>query len=117
MLDKKAILNSNDLPQEELTIPQWGGILFVRTLSGSERDEFEQSCISKRGSDKGVNLKNIRARLAVLCICDDNGKRLFDARDIEALGKKSAKALDLVFDVAQRLNGLGAKEIDELSGE
>jgi len=116
MLDKKSILNSDDLPREKITVPQWGGDLFIRTLSGSERDDFEQSCVNKKGKNKEANLTNIRARLAVLTICDESGTRLFGAGDVEALGKKSAKALDLIFDVASRLNGLGQTDIDDLSG-
>ena len=115
MLDKKSILDSDDLPSELVEIPQWGGGVFVRTLTGSERDDFEQSCLGSKGKSKDMNLKNIRARLCVLCMCEENGTRLFDARDVEALGKKSASALDLIFTVAQRLNGLGAKDVEDLA--
>ena len=33
----------------------------------------------------------------------------------ESLGRKSAKALERVFDVAQRLNGMGADDIKEMA--
>ena len=69
MLDKNTILNADDLPREKVTIPQWGGDVFVRTLSGSERDQFEQSCVQSKGKNKDLNLQNIRARLCVLTIC------------------------------------------------
>lgn len=116
MLDKNTILSSDDLPREKVAVPQWGGDIFVRTLTGSERDDFEQSCVSQKGKNRDINLKNIRARLCVLTICDDVGKRLFDARDVDALGKKSAKALDIIFEVAQRLNGLANKDVEDLAG-
>tara|TARA_R100000655_G_scaffold71369_2_gene109744 strand:+ start:1178 stop:1525 length:348 start_codon:yes stop_codon:yes gene_type:complete len=114
MLDKKSILNSDDLPREEVHCELWQGSVWIRTMSGQERDEFESSCVSKKG--KEMNLKNIRARLCVLCICNEKGQRLFDARDIEALGKKSSKMLDLCFSKAQELNGLSADAVDELAG-
>ena len=116
MLDKKTILQSDDLPKELVQVPQWGGEVWVRTLTGSERAEFEQSCMStKKGKNKDVNLTNIRARLCVLCICEEDGTRLFDARDVDALGKKSASALDTVFTVAQKLNGLGNQDVEDLA--
>ena len=116
MLDKKTILQSDDLPRELVEVPQWGGQVYVRTLTGSERDEFEQSClVNKKGKSKDVNLTNIRARLCVLCICEESGTRLFDARDVDSLGKKSAAALDLVFSVAQKLNGLGQEDVEDLA--
>ena len=40
---------------------------------------------------------------------------MFTDRDVERLGKKSALALDRIYEVAQRLNGIGKKEIDELT--
>ena len=116
MLDKLTILNADDLPREKISVPQWGGDIFVRTLTGTERDDFEQSCITSKGKNKDMNLKNIRARLCVLCICEEDGTRLFDARDVESLGKKSASALDLIFAVAQRLNGLAGEDVVELAG-
>ena len=38
--------------------------------------------------------------------------RLFDDGEIAALGRKSARALDRVFSVAQRLNGIGVDQVD-----
>lgn len=116
MLDKKTILNADDLPREQVAVPQWGGDVFVRTLTGTERDDFEQSCVSQKGKNRDMNLKNIRAKLCVLTVCDKSGKRLFDMRDVDAVGNKSASALDLIFAVAQRLNGLGNQDVDDLAG-
>ena len=115
MLDKNSILNSDDLPREEVEVEQWNGSVWVRTLTGSERDEFEASCIKSKGKNSGVNMENIRARLCVLTICNETGERLFDARDIQALGKKSAMCLDLIFAVSQKLNGLGVDDVEELA--
>jgi len=62
-----------------------------------------------------VNLRNMTARLCAICIVDEKGKRVFSDFDAESLGRKSAKALDRIFDVAQRLNGLGADDIKEMA--
>lgn len=115
MLTKEQILGSSDLPTESVEVPEWGGTIYIRTMSGSDRDAFEQSMIDGKKSSVG-NLANIRARLAVKTVCDASGQRLFDDADAEALGTKSAKALDRVFEVAQRLNGLGKKDIEALEG-
>ena len=61
------------------------------------------------------NLENLRARLVMLTVIDHEGKRLFSVKDVEALGKKSAKALDKVFEAAQRLSGLRDEDIEELT--
>ena len=112
MLDRNSILQMDDLPKEQLSVPEWGGDLWVRTLTGTERDAFEQSMVQKKNKP---NLNNVRARFAVLTICDELGERLFTDNDAEALGKKSASALDRVFEVAQRLNGFSDSDQRELS--
>ena len=113
MLDRNSILQMDDLPKEKVSVPEWGnGDLWVKTLTGSERDSFEQSMVQKKNKP---NLNNVRARFAVLTICDDKGERLFSDNDAEALGKKSAAALDRVFEVAQRLNGFSDDDQRELS--
>lgn len=111
MLNRDSILSSDDLPKELVSVPEWGGDVYVRTLSGTERDSFEQSMITKK--DK-PNLDNVRARFAVLTICDEAGVRLFSDADAKQLGDKSAAALDRVFAVAQRLNGFSSSDVEEL---
>lgn len=110
MLSREAILNYNDLPTEKVSVPVWGGDVFVRTMTARERDNFERSIVG----DKEKDLDNIRARLAVLTVCDENGKLLFSPEDANQLGTKSAKALDTLLPVIKRLNGMSEEDLDEL---
>lgn len=109
-LTKQQILEASDLKKEKVEVPEWGGYVFVRTLTGAEFDQYERSIIEGRK----VNLSNVRAKLASRTIVDDDGKRLFTEAEAKALGGKSAKALDRVYDVAARLNGVGPKDVEEL---
>jgi hypothetical protein len=61
-------------------------------------------------------MENVRARLAAASIVDENGARMFSDEEIEALGGKSAMALDRVFKAAQRLSGLAPEDVEELAG-
>ena len=111
MLTREQILQCDDLPKETVKVPEWGGEVQVRTMTGTDRDAFEASLISKEVGKEG-RLENVRARLVSLTLCDEAGSRLFTDSDITALGGKSARALDRVFAVAQRLNGIGADQAD-----
>ena len=114
MLNRDTILKADDLPRELVEVPEWGdGGVWVRTLKGCERDSFEQSLVGKK---QKMSLENVRARFAVLTICDESGTRLFTDADAKALGDKSAAALDRVFAVAQRLNGFSSDDVEELAG-
>lgn len=112
MLNKEQILKVNDLKTEKVSVPEWGGEVCVRTMTGTDRDAFEQSIVT--GPDK-TNMENIRARLCALTIVDEKGERLFTDKDVAELGKKSALALDHIFTIAQRINGIGASDIEELA--
>jgi len=115
ILSKADILGAVDLQKESVDVPEWQGEVYVRGLTGAERDQFENSIISMRGKDQKINLSNIRAKLASLSICDEDGNRLFTDADVQVLSQKSAAALQRIFAVAQRLSGLAAEDVKELA--
>ena len=113
MLDKDAILGQTaDLGLQEVSVPEWGGTVCVRGLRGVERDAFEASMWEGDGKAKKQNLANLRARLLVRCLCNADGARLFADDDAAELGLRSGKAIDRLYDVACRLSGIGAAEIE-----
>ena len=121
ILGRDDILGADDLPRELVEVPEWDGSVWVQAMTGTERDAFEESILDIKKTGKGQFttsriLTNIRAKLCARCIVDEEGARVFSDADMEALGTKSAKALDRVFPVAQHLNGLDAGDIDELAG-
>ena len=113
-LTKDQILKADDLGQREVDVPEWGGKVLMRALTGRERDEFEKMLFSEKGENVMANWTNLRARLVSLTIIDGDGKRVFNKNDIEELGKKSALVLDRLFAVAQDLSGLSKKDTEEL---
>ena len=115
LLSREAILAADDLPTRDVAVPQWGGTVRVRSLTGRERDQFETDVLSAR-RDGHVSPGNVRARYAAMCIVDGEGKNLFSTADIEALGAKAAAALDTVYQAVLSLNALTEEDIEELAG-
>lgn len=132
ILTRDDIQAANDLKKEWVPIPEWqapgdteeAGV-FVRALSSMERDDYEAGIINREIKSVGrrteVDLHfndsyfvNLKARLCVRCMCDEDGNRLFSDDDAEMLGKKSAAALNRVADVAQRLSAMTNEEIEQL---
>ena len=114
-LTRDLILGSKDLPSEAVDVPEWGGVIWVRTLTGKERDAFEQRCQDQKRGD-GILIAGLKAQLAALTIVDENGDRLFEDGDADELNTKSAAAIDRVWQVASRLNGLAPGDVEELAG-
>jgi hypothetical protein len=108
MLSRDAILNkAPQFPREEVQVPEWGGSVMVRCLSGAERDKLEVEW----ESTKRVNF---RARLVAYAACDDQGKPLFLTNDIPSLGQQPASALSRICDVAFKLNAFTKSDVEEL---
>lgn len=115
LLTKEQILGADDLPYEDVPVPEWGGTVRVRTLSGMERDAFEGAITEQRGRNVRIKPENVRARLVALSVVDEEGQPLFRLSDIKQLGAKSARALDRVWDVARRLSGISNEDVEELA--
>jgi hypothetical protein len=109
VLTREQILGANDSKTEEVPVPEWGGTVLVRSMEADEKDAWELDCLSGRFKKPGI-----RAALVSLAMVDESGNRLFTDADVKALGKKSPRALDRVFDAASRLNALRQKDIEEL---
>ena len=115
LLSKTEILTANDLQTEDVEVPEWGGSVRVRSFTGRERDAFEASMVRGDGRDRRVDLTNMRARLVGLTVIDETGQRLFTDEEVDLLGAKSGAALDRVFAIAQKLNGLSGADVEEFS--
>lgn len=116
LLSRDQILESEDIKTELVDVPEWGGKVGVRMMTGTERDEFEAHIVVRNGDDVSTNMANFRAKLCASTMVNENGNLYFpNPEDVKALGKKSAKALDRVFAVAQKINGMGREDVEELT--
>ncbi len=116
LLTREQILEAVDVGEELVAVPEWGGTVRVVGLTGDERDAFEAQLVSERQGKTHIDLRQVRAKLAAAAVRDEAGVRIFSQADVDALGRKSAAALQRVFKVAQRLSGLSDEEAAELAG-
>lgn len=106
-LSKDDIFKADDRPTRDVEVPEWGGTVRVRGLSGAARDEFEESLRETRPDGTTVpNLLNSRAKLASLCIVDEDGNQMFNEFEVGRLSLKSSAALDRVVNAASELSAL-----------
>jgi|SRR6476661_6002529 len=119
ILSREEIIQVDDRKLKEVPVPEWGGSVMIRSLTGRERDDFEQSTVktNKRGQQE-QNFENFRARFVALCVVDENGRRLFQSRqEVALLGNKSVAALQRIFNEAQEMNGMSQEDVDELTSD
>src|ERR1051326_4804058 len=112
LLTRDDILAVQDRANEVVDVPEWGGSVTVRALSGTERDRYQNGMLKSGRNDRGgieipaVDADTMHATLVSLSIVDSEGKRMFADKDVLTLGDKSGAALDRVYNVALRLSGL-----------
>jgi hypothetical protein len=99
-LSREQILEADDLKIEEMEIPEWGGSIFVRVMTGAERNQFVKDILELEDNDDLA----VRIKLCSIVVVDNLGKKLFTEDDIEALSGKSSKVLDRVYRKAEVLN-------------
>lgn len=115
-LSRDDILQADDLETVDVEVPEWGGTVRVKALTGTQRDAFEASIV-QMGSNghRQFKLANMRARFVALCAVDEQGQRLFPSDDdVKALGRKSAAALERVWDAGRKLSRLSDDDVEEL---
>lgn len=133
VLTRDMVRAIDDRKIEPVEVPDWPdaegkpSIMYVRSLSGSERDAFELEMLEQKKDKRGrvtsseINLRNLRARLIVRTAVDgpdpDTAKPIFDASDASWLGEKSGAALQTVYKAASRLSGLSDEDVEELTQE
>lgn len=101
-----AINAASDIKVEKLAVPEWKTDVYLKVLSGTERDAFEASY-----SDQKMN--NFRVRFLVLTLCDESGERLFDDEQVTLLGKRSALVINRLFEASWKLNMLSQEAVDQ----
>lgn len=117
ILNRDQILQAQDLVTETVNVPEWGGSVLVRAMTGEERDQYEASVVEQKGKDTKVNMRNARAKLVAISVVDESGEKLFTQADVAALGKKSAAALQRVFNAAMKMSGISEDDLKEITEE
>lgn len=107
---KQTILGAKAEKPKEEWVEEWGTTVYLRVISGIERDSFESEVIG----GGVVNLHNISAKLLVRSLCDENGVRVFDDADSDSLGQQSSRVLRRLYEKAKKLNAIFEDDIADL---
>ena len=113
LLEKEVLeIVSVDLGKDEF--------IYVRQMTGRERDQFEKSLMKEVKGKKGQidyerSLGDFRAKLAVNTVCDEEGVLVFKPTDYETLSTNmSAFRLEKIVNEAQKLNAITEEDKEEL---
>ena len=101
-LTKEDVLGADDIIIQEVQTPEWGGSVFIRTLTAAENFKFSRSNVDPDGN---IVEGNIIVKYCALVICSEGGSLLFEEADVEALARKSTVVLIRIYEKGKILNG------------
>lgn len=125
VLSLDQIMAADDLQTEWVAIPEWAPKgdpnrevygLFVRSLNGKERADWQQASMLGNGKNATINFQQTTVKLVSLACVDAAGKPVFTAAAANQLRQKNSAILERISDVAMRLSGIGDEEMATVSG-
>ncbi|MFC8494708.1 hypothetical protein ACFUJU_28730 [Streptomyces sp. NPDC057235] len=118
LLTRDQIIAADDVQEEVVPVPEWGGEVLIRGMNGTARNAYQSSLVQlgPNGKPQGVNLSNQLAKLLARCIVDEGGQPLFDVGDVKELGAKNGAVLERLGKVARRLSGLQDRAVEDAEG-
>jgi hypothetical protein len=116
LLSRDEILGVDELRYETVPTDEWksGSAVRVSSLTSQGRAELEDMVLARQGGSKSA--VGIRETFVSICAVDAQGHRLFTAEDVQALGRKSARPIERIFEAATRLNDVSEQAVAREAG-
>lgn len=112
---RKLVFDAEDIPEEEVEVPEWNVTVLVRGMNGKGRANFLRRSTDANGN---VSFENFYPELIIATAFDpETGEQIFEKSDRDTLNTKSGVALNRIAEVAQRLSGLGSEDVEEAKKE
>ena len=119
LMNRERLLQKEELDVVKVEMAD-DEFVYVRQMTGRERDRFEQSLMEevrdKRGNiEYKRSLEDFRAKLAVHTVCDEDGNNILAPEDYPTLSQNmSAFTLEKIINEAQKLNRITDEDAEAL---
>jgi len=111
-LSKDAILAAKDTDVHEVEVPEWGGTILLRSMTGEQRNNYEFWAHQQSKADS-PDYRGIRERLIICCAVDSEGQPLFGETDLAALASKNSEVIDRLHERCQQICGMDADAVED----
>ena len=115
ILSFEEIIAADDCETKDVNVPEWGGSVRFKTMSGKDRDNYIQTVQSRLvGSGDNRRVRNYQGLPAILlsaCLVKADGSKLMERKQVEDLQSKNGAIIDRLVKIAQEMNGLSDAEV------
>ena len=118
MIDRDTFLKPIPRRRERVPLPEFGNghACWVYGWTAGERTAWEKEFQKPNGKTDKAKQNEIRERLVVRCVRDDNGQPLFTNDDLEAIRQQDAAVVERIVNAALTITGVTENDIEELAG-
>lgn len=110
MLKREEVLEvKRDFEMRKVEVPEWGGEIYVRTMTSEKRALFEAMA-----KDEGNAKAMAREKITIWTACDDTGQMIFKDADAQALSQRSSLVLDRIVEAALKVNTISREDVEEI---
>lgn len=86
----------------------------LQSLTELERSDYEIAALDKNGKVQVQNLRKTRQMLIAKCLVDDEGKRLFDDKEMHYIGALDGGICGLLYKEAMRHCGYDKDDVEAI---
>jgi hypothetical protein len=101
---EKLLAAKIDFPQEVVDVPEMGGKVTVKGMSGKDLSAFYKSV--RKGKTLEVDEETFNARLVASSLVDSNGKRLLKDEEFTVAQEWPGQIFNKLLTASMRVNGL-----------
>lgn len=114
-LSREAFLRPAKVNVVEVPVPELGGSVFVKGMTAKDRSRFETQFQLSSGKSNTRKMKEIRERLVIACLCDEEGVLLLQDSDVDAVGSQPAAVIERIVEAAQKVCGMSNDDVEDLA--
>jgi len=116
-MDMRAKILSAETRRERVELGEPIGHCWIHAITEADRSDLEASVIDPTtGEQNALGLRHFTARLLIASVCDDDGRPVFTADDVDAIRQLPSQFVRSMYEVARRLSGLDSQDIETLVG-
>lgn len=108
---RDKLLTKPELKSEKIYLPDFNEHILIKAVVAAVRDDFELYMAEQKK-------KQYRAMWIAMCAADLDGNSIFQKEDMESIGNNwSARDINIAFNKAAELNGIGEDDREEIKNE
>jgi hypothetical protein len=109
-LTLEEIKSVDDIKAQTVEVPEWGGEVLVKSMSGRLRSNLEQKVANNAPHG------DVKMMIVTSCCVKEDGSPMFTTADKKWLAEKAAAPLETIFEAACKMSGIGDDADEDAEG-